>query len=94
MGDKALKKAIKAIEELEANPAGDWRIEDYTRVADRVGLTYSPPRRGSHYTFKSPHTDRIATVPFRRPIKPHYVKGFAILCRQHLKGEEGKADER
>jgi hypothetical protein len=63
-------------------------MTDLENVADRIGLIMRKPARGSHYTFASPHTDRIETVPFDRPIKTVYVRRFAVLATRHIAAEE------
>lgn len=69
-------------------PAGDWRIVDVLRLADRAGLKARAPNGGSHYTFSSPHVEQIQTVPYKRPIRSVYIKKFAVLVRQHLSALE------
>lgn len=78
---------------MAQNPQGDWRMENLISIADRVGLIIRKPATGSHYTFASPHMERIETVPNNRPIKAVYVRKFAAFAKQHIAAEE-KSNER
>lgn len=86
-----MSKTEEGLENLWRNPKADWRIEDYLRLAERVGLTVRN-RGGSHYTFASPHSEIICTVARARPIRPSYAKPFVRLARQHMAGE-AKGDD-
>lgn len=83
-----MSKIKDILERMQANPKADWRIEDVLKLADRVGLISRQPSGGSHYTFASPHVRMITTVPFKRPIKPHYIRNFVRLVREHTEAEQ------
>ena len=68
-----MAKGDKTIADMRANPAG-WSIADVERVCSHVGLTCKAPRRGSHYKVSHPALAEILTVPFKRPIKPVYIR--------------------
>jgi hypothetical protein len=65
----------KRLEEMRANPAGDWRIDDVRVVCREFGIDLLAPRSGgSHYkvTHRSQHD--ILSIPARRPIKTVYIR--------------------
>jgi hypothetical protein len=65
----------KRLEEMRANPRADWRIEDIKFVCGEFSISCSPPRGGSsHYKISHPRMREILTVPFKRPIKPVYIR--------------------
>jgi len=60
---------------MRANPQADWRIEDIEAVCREFDVVCSPPRGGSsHYKVSHPKMRDILTVPFKRPIKPVYIR--------------------
>jgi hypothetical protein len=60
---------------MRNNPAGDWAIEDVIAVCKANGINCTAPRGGgSHYKISHPGQQDILTVPFRRPIKPVYIR--------------------
>ena len=61
------------LEKLRANPIG-WRIEDITIACATYGITCAKPKGGSHYKISHPAKPEILTIPFKRPIKPIYVR--------------------
>jgi predicted RNA binding protein YcfA (HicA-like mRNA interferase family) len=66
-------KAGKTVAGMRSNPQG-WTIADVERVCAHLGLACTPPKRGSHYKISHPELPEILTVPFKRPIKPVYVR--------------------
>jgi hypothetical protein len=65
----------KRLEAMRHNPAGDWTIGDVEAVCREYGILCEPSRGGSSH-FKVAH-QRISeklTVPFKRPIKPVYIR--------------------
>ena len=64
----------KRLEAMRANPAGDWRIRDVSRLCADHGLRCSAPRGGSHYKIGHPAIPDILSVPFARPIKSVYIR--------------------
>jgi len=68
-----MTKADKTIAGMRANPQG-WTIADVERACSQVGLACKPPKRGSHYKISHPALPEILTVPFKRPIKPVYIR--------------------
>lgn len=60
---------------MRRNPAGDWRIEDVAAVCRAFGIGCEPSRSGSsHYKVSHASQRDILTVPFKRPIKPVYIR--------------------
>ncbi|QOZ17455.1 type II toxin-antitoxin system HicA family toxin [Bradyrhizobium sp. CCBAU 21365] len=63
------------LDQMKRNPQGDWTIKDVERVCAEHGVNCDPPRGGgSHYKVSHRRIDHIQTVPFKRPIKPVYIK--------------------
>jgi hypothetical protein len=63
------------LERMRRNPKGDWTIKDVERVCRENGLTCRPATGGgSHYKISHPRVKYIQTVPFKRPIKPVYIR--------------------
>lgn len=65
----------KRLERMRANPLADWRIDDIESVCKEFGISCEPPRGGSSH-FKISHRSMrdILTIPFKRPIKPIYIR--------------------
>lgn len=65
----------KKLEQMRRNPRGDWTIQDVKAVCSEAGVGCTPPRSGgSHYKVHHSGTTGILTVPFKRPIKPVYIR--------------------
>jgi hypothetical protein len=65
----------KRLEEMRNNPRGDWRIEDVETVCREYGILCSAPRGGgSHYKVAHPRMAEKLTIPYKRPIKPVYIR--------------------
>ena len=65
----------RRLEQMRRNPSGDWRIEDVIAICREFGVACEPSRSGSsHYKVKHPVVAEILTVPFKRPIKPVYIR--------------------
>ena len=75
-----MTQAAKQLERMRANPAGDWTIDDVRRLCESVGLLIEAPRRGSHFTIRTPDRIGFAVVPSRRPIKPVYIREVVKLA--------------
>ena len=76
------------VDQMRANPAGDWSLKEVLQEAERAGLTIREPKRGSHYTVSSPYLERIETVPYGRPVRPVYVRKVVAMIKQHLAAKE------
>lgn len=73
--DDGLKKRQReAIDGLRRNPNG-WRIKQLEAICAICGATCAPPRGGgSHYKVSKPGKREILTIPYKRPIKPIYIR--------------------
>jgi hypothetical protein len=69
------KMAADLLEQMKRNPHGDWTIKDVETVCAQHNVSCKPPTGGgSHYKVYHPRIDHIQTVPFKRPIKPVYIR--------------------
>ncbi len=65
----------KRLDRLRQNPKGDWRIDDIIAVCREFGIHCDQSRSGSsHYKVAHPSRNEILTIPFKRPIKPVYIR--------------------
>jgi hypothetical protein len=65
----------KRLEAMRGNPAGDWTIGDVEGVCREFGILCEPPRGGgSHYKVAHPTMREKLTIPYKRPIKPVYIR--------------------
>jgi len=79
------------LERMRHNPAGDWSIRDVENVCKAAGIACTPPSGGgSHYKVSHPSQREILTVPFRRPIKPVYIRKL-IRFIDKVGGDDGVA---
>lgn len=69
------------LEDMERNPSG-WTIRDIEVICSAHGAACSPPRGGgSHYKVSKSGKLEILTIPFKRPIKPFYIKKLVAFLR-------------
>jgi hypothetical protein len=87
LGKIAASKADKTLQKMKKNPQSDWTIGDMQGVANAIGLTMTPPSRGSHFKVSSRHLPGILTVPAAKPIKPPYVRKFVSLSLAHIEND-------
>lgn len=59
---------------MRNNPRNDWTIADVAKVCRTFGVNYQDPSKGSHAKVSDPSQAMILTIPFKRPIKPFYIK--------------------
>ena len=65
----------KRLEAMRANPRNNWQIVDIEALCREFGVSCDAPRGGgSHFRVSHPRMNRKLTLPFKRPIKPVYVK--------------------
>ena len=70
------------LEKMTRNPAGDWSIRDVETLCRANGIKCAPPYGGgSHYKVSHVSQREILTVPFRRPIKPVYIRKLVRFVR-------------
>ena len=73
-------KPSKRLEEMRTNPRGDWRIADVEAVCREHGVMCEPPRGGgSHYKVGHSLVEAKLTIPYKRPIKPVYIRRLVEL---------------
>ena len=86
----AKKKPL--LEQMRANPRGDWTIDHIAKLCKETGMELARPKRGSHFGVASDYLRDNQTVPCKRPIKPLYIKQLVGYTDAHI--EAGKqADE-
>jgi hypothetical protein len=70
----------KNLEKMRRNPRGDWRISDIEIICREFDIECAASRSGSsHYKIKHHSQTDILTIPFKRPIKPVYVRKFVAF---------------
>jgi hypothetical protein len=63
------------LEQMKRNPAGDWTIADIQAVCRQYGVTcYPPVGGGSHYKLSDDAVPEVLIIPYRRPVKPIYIR--------------------
>lgn len=63
------------LERMRHNPAGDWTIHDVENVCREYAVLCEPARGGgSHYKVAHPQMVEKLTIPYKRPIKPVYIR--------------------
>ena len=82
----ATKRAL--LEQMEANPAAGWKMKDIETMCNQVGLSLKPPAHGSHHKVLSDLLHGALTVPYRRPIKPVYIKEIVSFAKAHIAARE------
>jgi hypothetical protein len=58
---------------MRVNPR-DWRIADVKALCAAFEVDLHSPPGGSHYGIKDPSQPDRLTIPFKRPIKPVYIR--------------------
>lgn len=67
--------ASKRLDQMRRNPPGNGSIRDVEAVCREFGISCESPRGGgSHYKVYHPKISEILTIPFKRPIKPVYIR--------------------
>jgi len=78
----------KRLEEMRNNPRGDWRIEDVEAVCREYGIQRAPARGGGpHYKVAHPRMSDKLTIPYKRPIKPVYIRKLVAFVDAVSKGQ-------
>lgn len=75
----------KRLEKMRRNPKAGFTIADVEAVCRETGLTMTKPSNGSHYKIAAPGVAKILTVPFKRPIKPIYIKKLVALIDEVMR---------
>lgn len=76
-------RPIRLIDRMRRAPQADWKIDDVVVACREHGLICEPPRGGgSHYKIAHGGIREIVTIPYRRPIKPVYIRKLVKLIEQ------------
>jgi hypothetical protein len=60
---------------MRRHPAGDWTIRDVEALCRQYMILCEPPRGGgSHYKVAHKMMVEKLTIPYKRPIKPVYIR--------------------
>ena len=63
------------LERMRRNPAGDWTIHDVAALCREHAVMCEPARGGgSHYKVAHARMAEKLTIPYKRPIKPVYIR--------------------
>jgi hypothetical protein len=63
------------LERMRRNPVGDWNIRDVEAVCREYAVLCEPARGGgSHYKVAHARMAEKLTIPYKRPIKPVYIR--------------------
>ncbi len=84
----AKKKTI--LEQMEANPRGDWSVQNIETLCSQVGLVLKLPSHGIHYKVTSDILNGTLTVPFKRLIKAFYIKEMVGFSKAHIAAMEAR----
>jgi hypothetical protein len=68
----------KLLERMRRNPRNDRKMENLLTIARRLKIEVRNSD-GSHHVFSHPEVEEDVTVPYKRPIKPIYIKKFLAL---------------
>lgn len=65
----------KRLDAMRQNPRSGWTIADVAAVCRDAGVLCAAARGGgSHYKVAHPSQTVILTIPYKRPIKPIYIR--------------------
>jgi hypothetical protein len=65
----------KRLENMRRNPRSDWKIADVEAICKEYDILCHPVSGGgSHYKVGHPRMTNKLTIPFKRPIKPVYIR--------------------
>ena len=83
--------ASDLLDRMRSNPMSGWNKDDVERVCQANDVRCAPPSGGgSHYKVSHGSQPEILTVPFRRPIKPVYVRKLVRFI-DAVRNSNGKA---
>jgi predicted RNA binding protein YcfA (HicA-like mRNA interferase family) len=72
-----MSKIKKLIQKMHNNPR-DWKLDTLETIAARLGIKIRKSG-GSHVVFMHELSNRVITIPAKRPIKPIYIQQFLAL---------------
>jgi hypothetical protein len=64
----------KRLDGMRRNPRANWKIEDVEALCRSHGIRYTPPHKSSHAKVSDRTMREILTIPYKRPIKPLYIR--------------------
>jgi len=68
------------LDRLRWIPAGDWTIRDVGIICRQHRILCEPPHGGgSHCKVAHPMMAETLTIPYKRPIKPVYIRKLVAL---------------
>ena len=69
------KRSPDLLDRMRRNPVGDWTIRDVETICRQHGILCEPARGGgSHYKVGHNMMTEKLTIPYKRPIKPIYIR--------------------
>lgn len=81
------------LEQMRRNPQGDWTINAIQKLCDEHGIELQPPTRDSHYKAVSPYLAGHQSVPYKRPIKPIYIRSLVGMIDAHIAAKSSREKE-
>lgn len=78
---------VPLLEKMRSNPRDGWTIADVQRLCDEHGIDLMKPTRDSHYKAASPHLSAHQSIPYKRPIKPIYIRALVAMIDAHIECE-------
>jgi hypothetical protein len=76
------------LDKMRENPAGGWQMSDIQALCREHGVFCEAPRGGgSHYKIAHPTMPTKLTIPFKRPIKPIYIRKLVAFLDQVRAGK-------
>jgi hypothetical protein len=72
----------KRLARMGENPRAGWTISDVQALCAEFEIACQPPRGGgSHYKISHAAVPEILTIPFKRPIKPVYIRKLVSFVK-------------
>jgi hypothetical protein len=85
----APKKSL--LEQMKANPAGDWKMKDVEKLCRQNGIDCEPPAGGgSHFKVFSQYLEGTITIVSGRPIKVVYINNLTSYVEAHCRCRDQK----
>lgn len=81
------------IEQMRLNAKADWDINAIRKVCEDHGIDLQPPSSGSHYKAVSRYLAGHQTIPYKRPIKPVYIRRLIEMIDAHNAAEANAEKE-
>lgn len=88
-----MAKKKDLLEQMRANPRDDWTIAQVEKLCAKLGLEIRVPSGSSHYVVSSPYLRDSLTVPYKRPIRPLYIKKLVSYSDAHVARTKESPDD-